>query len=95
MDDVALFADDASTLQRARGEIISWLRDERELELKDPAAPPRPTTGWHLYLGYRVSRLGTEPGPRMRARVRQHVDGKDPESLRASVAAMAAAWTGV
>ncbi|MCB9765399.1 MAG: hypothetical protein H6739_36835 [Alphaproteobacteria bacterium] len=44
-------------------------------------------------LGYRVSRRGLRPGPKMLARVSRNVEGKEPEALQASVAVMAAAWT--
>lgn len=58
LDDLALLADSRSRLSEARAAVAEWLRRERRLELKDPAARVRSTQGSFRYLGYRVRRSG-------------------------------------
>ncbi|MCB9761272.1 MAG: hypothetical protein H6739_15630 [Alphaproteobacteria bacterium] len=69
------------------------MNPHRSFHLKHPDARPLRTDRWYSYLGYRVSRRGLRPGPKMLGRVSRNVEAKEPEALRASVAAMAAAWT--
>jgi len=94
MDDFTLFANGRSDLLGLRDRIANWLREQRSLELKDPGARPRRCSGSHLYLGYRVSPGGIEPGPRMRARAPALIARRagEPEKLRASLAALRACW---
>lgn len=65
MDDFLLFDDDPSRLVHARDALAAWLRDERGLVLKDPAAIPASTTVPFDFVGQRVSRAGLEPAPKL------------------------------
>jgi len=90
MDDLALFADSASRLEEARGQIQEWLREHRHLRLKRPNAAVRRTTAPFTYLGYRVTQAGIRPTSkflqRMQARVMELVLQGDIDKLERSVA---------
>lgn len=88
MDDLVLFHDDRRALEGAHRDIARWLADERGLALKP--AELRPCSLGLELLGYRLSRAGLEPGPKLlrRAgeRLRQAAAG-GPEPLQRALAA--------
>jgi hypothetical protein len=77
MDDLVLFADSGAWLESCRADIADWLARERGLQLKDPAAPILPNTQPATFLGFRVSRAGVLPGPKMKRRLRVRLAGAD------------------
>jgi RNA-directed DNA polymerase len=94
MDDFTLFGDDAGRLRGARDEIAAWLWSERGLRLKDAQARPARTDRAQRYLGYRVTRGGFWPGPKMRSRIHGQLvaAASSPVSLRQSLASLGACW---
>lgn len=93
MDDITLFGDDPRALRAAREAIAAWLRDERRLELKDPAAEPMRADRRFGYLGYELTRAGLRLGRKARVRMRQALGAlPPPERLAAALAAYRAAW---
>jgi len=77
MDDLVLFADSDAWLESCRADIADWLARERGLRLKDPEAPILPNTQPATFLGFRVSRTGVLPGPKMKRRLRVRLAGAD------------------
>jgi len=75
MDDLALFADSAPSLEKARDAAREWLWKERHLNLKNPAARPRSTQRIFTYLGYRVSRAGAWPTLAIFRRMQRRLTG--------------------
>jgi len=73
MDDLALFGEDARELEEHREAIREWLRQERKLELKDRRDQVLPSTQPATYIGFRISRAGVAPGPKMKRRLRQRL----------------------
>ncbi len=61
MDNFVVMTDELAEIEAIRGAIAQWLERERDLKLKDPAAPVRSITQEVLYLGQRVSRAGWRP----------------------------------
>lgn len=95
MDDFVLFADCADELLFARDVIADWLLLERGLMLKDPHRTPRRTDRTQVYLGYRVSRRGFAPGPKLVDRLASHVRShlSDPRrEFEGFLTSMRAAW---
>jgi RNA-directed DNA polymerase len=84
MDDVALFADDAGALVRAREAIAAWLARERPLTLNRKRWDVCPTAHPAVFLGYRVSRAGLSPSRKIRRRLGRrirHASGQGYEAL--------------
>lgn len=77
MDDLVLFSDSADGLESCRADIAEWLGRERGLRLKDPAARVLPNTQPATFLGFRVSRAGVLPGPKMKRRLQVRLAGAD------------------
>ncbi len=95
MDDFCLFCDDAGRLEDARRRIATWLIQERALTLKEPAAPVEPCSQPRVFLGYRVSRAGLAPGPKMKKRMKRRLREElwnDPDKLTRSLAAWRGSW---
>lgn len=88
MDDFVLFHNDRGFLEEALSAIVEWLRKHRELELH-PRRFLRPTSQAGTYLGFRISRAGLAPGPKMKRRLHQRLmaNRRDPEKLRRSLLA--------
>ncbi len=77
MDDFVLFDDDPGRLAEAREAIADWLLAERGLALKHPAAPVLCNRQPASFLGFRISRAGLLPGPKMKRRLRQRLRNAD------------------
>ncbi len=73
MDDFSLFCDDEATLQSARDSIGEWLCRERGLSLNRKRWAVLPTTEPSRFMGYRVSRGGVAPSPKVRRRARRRL----------------------
>lgn len=73
MDDFSLFCDDEATLLWARDAIGEWLERERGLSLNRKRWAVLPTTEPSRFMGYRVSRSGVIPGPKVRRRARRRI----------------------
>jgi RNA-directed DNA polymerase len=73
MDDLALFADDPPRLANAALCVGSWLQRERGLALNPKRGGIRSTAAPSTFLGYRVSRAGILPGPKLKRRMRQRL----------------------
>lgn len=71
MDDFVLFHDDPARLRDAREAIAAWLASERRLTLNPKHGAVHSTAEPFTALGYRVSRAGLTPGPKMRRRMRR------------------------
>jgi len=90
MDDLVLFSDSPERLEACRSDIADWLGRERGLRLKDPAARVLPNRQPATFLGFRVSRAGVLPGPKMKRRLRARLAAADrvtPEELARGLAA--------
>lgn len=88
MDDLVLFSDSTDGLEVCRADIAEWR--ERGLRLKDPAARVLPNTQPATFLGFRVSRAGVFPGPKMKPRLQVRLAGADasaPERLAGGLSA--------
>jgi len=89
MDDFSLFADDRARLLGAREAIREWLFRERGLvlgrrrwEVMDAREPSR-------FVGYRISRAGTAPGPKVKRRLKKRLRAaaeRGPDALARSLA---------
>ena len=88
MDDFSLFCDDRAQLLAARTAIVDWLLRERGLtmgrkrwEVFDTREPSR-------FVGYRVSRGGIAPGPKVKRRMKKRLRAaaaRGPEALERSL----------
>jgi len=73
VDDMVLFGSRRADLRRWRGAIQRYLRDERDLRLKNERAPVF-SCGGHLdALGYRITRADRRALPRAMRRLRERV----------------------
>ncbi len=70
-------ADKKEDLGAQRTRIAAWLDRERGLQLKDPTAPILPNTQPTTFLGFRVSRSGVLPGPKMKRRLKARLSGAE------------------
>jgi RNA-directed DNA polymerase len=77
MDDLVLFSDSSAVLEAWRADIADWLRRERGLRLKNPAARVIPNSQPATLLGFRVSRAGALPGPKMKRRLQLRLAAAD------------------
>lgn len=73
MDDIHVFGRSRSELLEAREAIAGWLRAERGLRLKDPAAVPTSTHAPRTVLGYRAQRGQLVIGDKARVRFRERL----------------------
>lgn len=73
MDDFVLFGDHPALLEEAREAIREWLQKERGLELKRRRDGVQPTAQPATYLGFRVSRAGVLPGPKIKRRLKERL----------------------
>lgn len=73
MDDLVLFDDDRGRLHNHLGEIEAWLAEHRRLQLNPKHREVVPNTEPFTWLGYRVSRAGLAPGPKMRRRFERNL----------------------
>ena len=71
LDDMVLFADEASKLRGWRDDVREWLVRERRLKLKPGCGQVRPTRLPHTWLGHRVTRAGYDLGPKAIRRFRK------------------------
>lgn len=89
MDDFVLFHDSRQFLAGAQSILKDWLWQERGLNLharQRLGSTAEPTT----YLGFRLSRAGLAPGPKMKRRLRQRLAATNfrrPERLRRTLLA--------
>jgi RNA-directed DNA polymerase len=90
MDDFVLFSDSDAWLDSCRVDIANWLETKRGLRLKDPEASVLPNSQPATFLGFRVSRAGVLPGPKMKHRLKMRLAGADastPDQLARSLIA--------
>lgn len=95
MDDFTLFADDPEQLEDARGIITEWLAEERGLTLNPKHGAVQSTRRGCVFLGYRVTRAGLRPGPKMRRRMPRRLAEAakhGPDALARTVAAYRGLW---
>ncbi len=94
MDDFVLLGERREELAAAREAIGLWLAAERGLRLKHPDAPVLPNSQPASFLGFRISRAGLLPGPKMKRRLRTRLH--DAQALGpARLARGLAAYRGV
>lgn len=89
IDDLTLFGDDADALSAAGAELIAWLAEHRGLTLRSKEGGVQSTRRGCTFLGYRVTRAGLRPGPKMRRRMPRKLAeaaAKGPKALERTVA---------
>ncbi len=89
MDDFSLFSDDREQLLAARDAVGEWLLRERGLQLGRKRWEVFDTREPTRFVGYRVSRAGLAPGPKVKRRLKKRLRAsaeRGPESLARSVA---------
>ncbi|HEX9621112.1 MAG TPA: reverse transcriptase domain-containing protein [Polyangiaceae bacterium] len=87
-DDLVLFAGEPPALEQAFETITDWLERERALTIRPKGGGVRPTTEPSTFLGYRVSRGGILPGPKLKRRMRSRLRAaaaRGPQALARSV----------
>lgn len=88
MDDLVLFSDSCSALTDARDAVSSWLAAERRLLVRDKGGGLQPSSSPSTFLGYRVSRAGTSPSPKIKRRMRRRLRAaasRGPDALKRSL----------
>ncbi len=89
MDDFSLFTDDREQLLSARTQIAEWLLRERGLTLGRKRWEVFDTRDPTRFVGYRVSRAGVAPGPKVKRRLRKRLRAaaaRGTDSLARSIA---------
>lgn len=70
MDDLLFFGDSETELAEVGQAVADWLKTHRRLELKPDRVGIVPTGTASTYLGYRISRSGIRPGPKLKKNMR-------------------------
>jgi len=89
MDDFSLFSDDREQLLAARDVVREWLVRERGLHLGRKRWEVFDTREPTRFVGYRVSRAGLAPGPKVKRRLKKRLRAaaeRGPDSLARSLA---------
>lgn len=95
VDDISMFSDDKNALLDARSRIMDWLGTHRSLRLNPKRWDVHPTHEPLTYLGYRVSKAGFGPGPKMRRRIRNNLRiafARGPDALQRTLNAYRGLW---
>ncbi len=73
MDDLVLFDQERDRLRSARSAIAGWLADKRRLTLNPKHLEIIPNRTPGVFLGYRISRAGINPGRKLRRRMKRRL----------------------